>query len=396
MKDIPKISEEAVEEIREFARDHHEGQKRQQRSIIDGAPYDYFTHITEVTRRAAFLLQIVHVPKDENEIVEHHPEVIEIIAICHDLVEDCMSEMCKDACPLNGRIHQICNSLFRELEEKLKECDVHPRLIAYIRDGIRLLTKNHHLPKEEQDPDMWKNLSTAPLIIKLIKLGDNWHNLESIAVRGLQKALRNYNKIRKSWEVIFSEEELITLYHARLLEPPNVLRVKTEVLEWIYACLFEDGDENDAEMYEKYQSLFSVAFNGLTSFDVLKGDSMYRLRFVCEPSMSRITKLVDIGDTQIYTAARPPHEILYQLQMAKMMPLSFSEMFIRNCIHQAELEEQGESSFNISFGGEIENAHAILYALEMTGEEFIRDIKTEEKFHLLLDAAIQNMENKSR
>lgn len=258
--ELPPIPDEVVAAVKDFAFAHHRGQTRKTRRLDDGKPHSYAeTHLNEVRTRAHIVLRGVFIEPidfasgtaiafdaedyaatrraadiedDDRFFLERHPQVVDLIAFCHDLLEDCRSKDCEGGCraekPVKGA---DCPLLIRSFRERLEALGVEPTLRELVISAVQALTKNQCLPKEERETDAWNRLRKQPLWVRLIKFGgDNWHNLRTLAGKSGAKALQNYLKIRRGWEVMFSEDELVLLAYHGLIETPEIMRLRTELL----------------------------------------------------------------------------------------------------------------------------------------------------------------------
>lgn len=134
----------------EFAGNAHKGQK-----IIDTST-SYLVHCSAVAQIAICIAQ------EENLDIN----LVSVVALLHDTIED--TEIDYD---------QI-QSVFG----------------TQVADGVRALTKNKMLPKQEQMIDSLKRIKKQPKEIWVIKLADRYFNLRNVPESWTKEKIEFYKK----------------------------------------------------------------------------------------------------------------------------------------------------------------------------------------------------------
>ena len=265
-KEIRSINKKTREIIIKLMKNFHKNDKRDAKSAITNEPFRYEIHPEEVNKRAWDFLNRIYddmLPEDKI-ITKKNLSLIDIISLFHDVVEDCKpSDSFKT---IQDEVKKGLSEIKIIYKSKIKSIDK-----SEIKSGLNkidLLTKpsdENEIDEEtglrKKDLELFKRLKEgAPFFVKIIKLADQSHNLSTLGGKEIEKALKNYIKIRKSWPIIFSEEELEILYKNKILESPKRMVNRTKAFENIL---------QNIDTKEGKRALKNKLINGIIRLDAI-------------------------------------------------------------------------------------------------------------------------------
>ncbi len=432
----------------------HAGQKRETVSLITGKNHPYAIHLEETATRSRLLIETVfrfvesnsdffrdseqcpekmialaHQIEAEIAFLTEHPEIVEIIARCHDLFEDCAHDICDETCFNFGNGDHPCVHLPFEVRGRLNSLGLGGIFIRTSMEGMKMLTKKPFPTPAERNGDLFQRLSGAPLYLKLIKLADQWHNLSTLSGRRFHKAVQNYLKIRQSWETIFSEEELFLLTHTDFLEQPEVMRYRTSLFQDLFremeyrrkekpepvylshpgegierverACDPDELPDIDLEAIQRRYEAEIARMNGPKE---RIGGIWINPAFLREKSSEE--KIVDLsmayfmggqripaeGESQLMCRSQMECDGLIILEKALWMGLRPTQQFVGFACYRDEAVSRGQFPYYGLSDGTTENIGVFLRLLGMTGPEFLA-IQSEAQFRARVRLAIHSFKS---
>lgn len=224
------ITKETSKKITDLMRYFHKDDKRSATSVITNKPLPYDIHPEEVNKRSWKIIDKVwrDIPREEQKFLkENNFTAIDILTLFHDVVEDC--DPSED---FDNIIDEIRKKLYEISTIKKKFIDNSLSLIGFLAKQSENNEIDEKTGLRKKDLDFYKRLKKKEIFfLKLLKLADQEHNLCTLSGKDIKKALSNYIKIRKSWEIIFTKNELEILYKHKILEDPNTMVDRTNFFE---------------------------------------------------------------------------------------------------------------------------------------------------------------------
>ena len=223
------LAKETSEKITNLMKYFHKDDKRSATSIVTDKHLPYDIHPEEVNKRAWELIDKLwtNIPKEEQKFLKKNFVIIDILSLFHDVIEDCSPsddfDNIKDE--IRKKLYEIGSIKKVAINNSLSKIE----LLAKKNEDNNIDEKTGLRNKDLEFYNRLKN--KAPFFIKLIKLADQSHNLSTLSGKEIKKALSNYIKVRKSWPIIFTKEELEILYKNKLLENPDTIIDRTDFFE---------------------------------------------------------------------------------------------------------------------------------------------------------------------
>ena len=401
MQNAPQI----IESFKDHLATQFDGIQRKTKSITTGNKHSFYqTHLNEVPRLTKIIIDDVRqfAPQLFSGI---DPDIIDIIARGHDLFEDGYGKDCPEKCQKKPTCPNHYTKLVLETRALFIKLGMSISDAEYCVSGIAHLSKDFGLPKNIRNLDMYRRLSHQPLEIKLIKLGDNWHNLSTLYGRGFDKAVTNYLKIRKSWETIFSNEELEALSNARYMERPIYRQERTALFTFMEDAMQRESDlpdlylpcgENPQQMVNPlrlYEKEIGEMEKRLIHVGLHKGIRR-KIENICLNGMVPVAYpiLPNAGESQVALARMTDVERFSTLCKFQAYNLSQIQNMIANVMEEDAAICIGQRNMFYSDMGHRERVLIFLDTIERSGEDIMRMADEDELNRLIEDAIIKERE----
>jgi hypothetical protein len=365
-----------IEGFEYYAGRKHEGQKRKTIDLLTGEPESYAkTHLKGVVERSQELLSNIPLSPEDYARLEAFPELAKLIAWGHDLIEDCLADVCQPVCIRGGVSKPPCAQMPAEITQILLHLGLNIPESEEVVSGIKGLTKDGKIPnKEGRQKAFMEQLRTQPFYIKLIKIADQWHNLSSLAGFPFEKAVAQMIEIRKSWEQYLLPEEMELLVQAGYLEPVEIQRRRTEVLEMLLEDL--QKKQNRPETREKYRAEIDRMIDDSkgsvwVSPEMFDRAPKWRIVDICCAYDAGGPALAMSGEEQIRYRWMMELETLSTLTQFLDYGFEATKNIIRGAIQAQQLNRSTENYRLESTGGIIEKAKIFLDTLGVTGKELL-------------------------
>lgn len=398
----PAITQNQIFQVEDYAAKKHKGQLRKSVSINTGSPHDYYrTHVRRVALKASKYVTsaLQFLPANEQGLVAYHPQLILVVALVHDLIEDCIADTCEKNCPRENTcpvLKKGCLKVEAELYEYLLQIGIHEALAQKIMIMVNLLTKDHDIEdKPAQAKEHMERLRDSSLTTKLIKLADQWHNALTMGGKDLQSAIKNGLKIITSWEVMFTNEEYNLLQSLGLLPSREILSERIQLFQYIYLLMLGEMTPEDHQTMKKFYSRKVESRN--TSMNWQSPENAFYTRnprLIISSALnenvlghrSNNGEVLNTLETSIQRCADRPLHTLRKIDLLIQIP-QVVHGYMKNLQKHEELVAKGlepEQHYN---DYRLEQARGILEALGWTTQDWFKRVHSLEDIQWYLKEA---------
>lgn len=397
-----------IEGLKEHLRVQFKDERRGTRSIMTGESHSCVeTHLEEVPRLAAETLRRVS-EVNPQILTGVDPFLIDVIARSHDLLEDGYAKGCPIGCQKKPTCPDHYEKMARDTRAKLMELGLSEHDAEFCVAKIRALSKDFSLPKPERNAGLYERLRREPLEVKCIKLGDNWHNLQTLSGRGFLRAVRNYVRVRESWPRVFSEEELETLGETGLVEEPDRMKARSFLFSQLFAAVQQRGDLPNlwlpmgdsgspmANPLKEYENEIRRMAEQLICLSEHEGAER-KLENICMPAISRGLgpEIPLAGEEQIILARMMESERLYTLRFLGSGGLESLKKKLRELAQEDKRISTGHSDPLRRGMPERERVLMFLDSVGLTGRALI-ELNDESEFRRIVAEAIVREQGRGR